>query len=400
MISKSTGIRIKAYLLLLASFFLKNGDVHSQTFQPGVSIFDSTGYVEYVSGNLPVVISVPHGGYLEPNDLPDRDCDRYTCISDSFTEELGRSIGNAFFEQTGCYPHLIFNLLDRKKFDANRDITEAADGNATVEHAWHSYHRFIDSAKARIVEDFGRGLFLDLHGHGHNIQRVELGYRISKSELQLPDDELNADQYIEKSSIQTLVGDNLLSLTHSELLRGDFSFGTLLEENNVPAVPSNSDPFPVGNEGYFSGGYNTGRHGSANGGDIDGIQIECHQTIRFDDRLRDKFADDLVRVTNEYINTHYNSRYENNYCNLVTNVTENSVQNYVKMFPNPATDYLNLDSENEGIEISIYNYLGQRVHTYHWSGRPIDISILESGYYIIELRNGSALIGSRKLIKY
>lgn len=29
-------------------------------------------YVERVSGSLPIVISVPHGGYLVPDDIPER----------------------------------------------------------------------------------------------------------------------------------------------------------------------------------------------------------------------------------------------------------------------------------------------------------------------------------------
>jgi N-formylglutamate amidohydrolase len=372
----------------------------TQDFIPGVSIYDETGYVEYIPGNLPFVISVPHGGDLEPSGISDRDCDTYVCSKDLYTQELGRSLAEAFFEQTGCYPHLIINLLHRKKFDANRDIGEAADGNSTVEQSWQGYHTFIDSAKMKIIRDHERGLFIDLHGHGHNIQRIELGYRISKTELQKTDIELNTETYINKSSIQTLVNDNLQSYTHAELLRGDYSFGTLLEEENVPAVPSANDPFPSGNEGYFSGGYNTFIHGSVNGGNIDGIQIECHQSIRFDNNKREKFADDLAAVINTYINIHYNDQYIDNYCNPISNLSENKIQSDISIYPNPASDYFYIESDLKNIEVSIYNSLGQKLKAAYWTGNPIDISFLINGYYILQLSKEAANLGSRKLIKY
>lgn len=296
--------------------------IFSQTYTPGVSSFDETGYVEYIPGNLPVIISAAHGGYLTPSEIPDRDCFGCSYLRDSYTQELARTIIDDFFETTGCYPHVVINLLHRRKFDANRDIGEAADGNPTVEQAWQAYHDFLDDAKAQIIEEDGRGLFLDLHGHAHDIQRVELGYLLTKSELQLTDETLNSNNYIEESSLRTLVGDNLQSLGHAELIRGTHSLGTLLENKGVRAVPSAPDPFPNDNESYFSGGYNTNRHGSKNGGNIDGIQIECHQDIRFDDDLRAMFADSLTKSIHQYIDFHYQENYIGNYCQEVLAVQD------------------------------------------------------------------------------
>lgn len=307
---------------LLILFYIIPSSSFSQTYTPGVASFDETGYVEYIPGNLPVILSAPHGGYLTPAEIPDRDCLGCSYLRDSYTQELARTIADDFFEATGCYPHVVINLLHRRKFDANRDIGEAADGNSTIEQAWQAYHDFLDDAKAQIIEEDGRGLFLDLHGHAHDIQRVELGYLLSKSELQLTDETLNTNNYIEESSLRTLVDDNLQHLSHAELLRGAHSLGTLLENKGVRAVPSAPDPFPNDNESYFSGGYNTNRHGSKHGGNIDGIQIECHQDIRFDDDLRAMFADSLTKSINQYIDFHYQDNYIGNYCQEVLAVQD------------------------------------------------------------------------------
>ena len=392
--------RILANLLVLCTFSLfASRPLYSQTLVPGVPVFDNTGFVEYIPGNLPIVISVPHGGDLEPENIPDRDCDAFTCGKDLFTQELGRSTLDAFFEQTGCYPHVIINLLHRRKFDANREIMEAADGNPIVEESFAAYHAFIETAKEQIQDSFGRGLFLDLHGHAHTIQRLELGYRLTRSQLQMEDAELNTEDLIERSSIRSLVSENISSSSHAELLRGEDSFGTLCEDRDIAAVPSAPMPFPFDNESYFTGGYNTLRHGSSEGGNIDAIQIECNQDIRFDTDTRDNFADSLVIIINDFINTHYDENFTSSFCNLISNTTIVNNLNTIDLYPNPVSDLFNIDSDDQEIEFTIYNCLGQNIMTGMFSGQDIDASRLKAGSYIVVFKKDGLYIGSSKLIK-
>ncbi len=277
----------------------------AQNYVPGNIYLDDTGFVEYRPGTLPIIISVPHGGSLEPDTIPDRSFG--TLVKDGWTQTIGLRMYNALFDQTGCYPHMITNLLHRKKFDANRDIGEAADGNATIEEAWYGYHEFIDLAKAVTEQKYGRGLFLDLHGHGHTIQRVELGYLLSGAELRLSDAMLNTNTYIEESSIKTLVGDNENGHTHAELLRGTNSYGTLLDNEGFPSVPSTNDPAPNSGEAYFSGGYNTVRHGSRdNGGNIDAIQVEMNRQAR--EFQTQAISEALAAAAKQYMDYHYDEQ--------------------------------------------------------------------------------------------
>lgn len=390
-------IRLSSFLPFLF-FIVSTQNIFGQ-FDIGVPFIDATGYVEYIPGNLPVIVSVPHGGDLLPADIPDRDCNNFVCARDQFTQELARSVLAAFEEETGCYPHMVINLLHRSKFDANRQINEAADGNSTVELSWMNYHSFIDSAKSQVIEDHGRGLFLDLHGHGHEIQRIELGYRLSKSELQLSDAELDSLFYIEQSSIQTLVDDNLSMLSHAQLLRGDHSFGTLLGNKDFPTVPSTQDKFPDTNEAYFSGGYNTGRHGSEDGGLIDAIQIECNQDIRFDSGMREVFAHSLVQVIREYISRHYDPEFTESSCGIISGVNDIKSQYEVLLFPNPASDILNFQSKKLPTQLDIFNCIGQLMISGDWQGNPIDISELEKGYYIVQLVYANSSIIVKQFVK-
>ena len=124
--------------------------------------------------------------------------------------------------------------------------------NEIAELAWEEFQEFIELSKDTIELQYNKGLFLDIHGHGHEIQRLELGYRISKSELQLDDDDLNSSTYVNKSSIRHLADVNLNEVAHAELLRGSNSLGQLFENQNYPSVPSQNDPYPESGRRLFS----------------------------------------------------------------------------------------------------------------------------------------------------
>lgn len=372
----------------------------SQTYFPGNTYFDSTGYVEYRAGNLPIIISVPHGGTLEPSSIPDLSCNGTPSgFIDSYTKEIAEGLYATFFQETGCYPHIIFNLLHKKKFQANGNLHDAACGNPTVEEAWYNYHDFIDAAKTQVIQDYNRGLFLDIHGHAHTIERIELGYLLSKSELQLSDSILNTNTYVEESSIRKLVSDNVQNYTHSELLRGQYSFGTLMDLKGFPSVPSFSDPFPQGSEPYFTGGYNTQRHGSRdNNGEIDAIQIEFNQDIRFDPGMRALLIDSLISSINEYINYHYNNQFMDNYCGLIIGGTEQEKVE-LKLYPNPTTDYFYLSGQINNAELIILNSFGQEVLSEQWSNERIKIKHLPAGLYFVKIVKNNITMEIIKLIK-
>lgn len=238
-----------------------------------------------------------------------------------------------------------------------------------------------------------------MHGHAHAIQRIELGYLLSKNELQLPDTTLNTNTYIEKSSIRTLVGLNIQNFSHSELLRGQHSFGTIIVNKGFPCVPSSSNPFPQGSEPYFSGGYNTQRHSSRdNNGKIDGIQIEINQSIRFDSIMRKMLIDSLTSGINEYVDYHFNNQFINNYCGLILGVTENNDID-LKLYPNPATDYFYISGETNNAELSIFNSFGQKVRSEQWSYNKVNIELLPAGLYFVRIVKNNTIMDIVKLIK-
>jgi hypothetical protein len=275
----------------------------AQLYVPGQTYFGRSNYIEYTAGNLPVIIAAPHGGSLKPAELPDRTYG--TTNIDANTESLTREIFTAFTNRLGpgAWPHVIICRLHREKIDCNREIVEGAQGHPLTEIAWNEFQDFIIEAKRTVTNHFGRGLFLDIHGHGHTFQRLELGYLLGTNTLNLSDASLNSGTAANNSSIRHL--NTLSPFTFAQLLRGTNSLGGLLESLGYPAVPSPTYPNPGGHD-YFNGGYNTAEHGSRFHGTISAIQIECNFTNVRDSALnRRLFATNLAAATTAYFSNHF-----------------------------------------------------------------------------------------------
>lgn len=239
--------------------------------EPGKSYLSRHEYVEYIAGNLPLVISVPHGGRLKPDDIPAR-ADG-TMAFDRNTQELAREIAAAIHAKTGGWPHVVICKLSRTRVDCNREIKEATAGNPAATIAWNDYHSLIEQARKSVEQSHQRGLFIDLHGHGHPPQRLEIGYLHSQTILALDDKQLNDPKFVEQSSLLAIA---LRARTsYADLLRGPLSFGSLMEQEGFPATPSDKNPHPP--VPYFRGGYNTDRH-ARDAAPLAGFQIETNYT--------------------------------------------------------------------------------------------------------------------------
>lgn len=369
---------LSVFLFLSSSYLVAQ-------YVPGDSYFGENNYIEYIAGNLPIVISIPHGGYLEPEEIPDRNCNDCVYYNDAYTQELGLEIQQEIFNKTGSYPHLIINKLDRKKLDANREVNEAADGNQLAETAWLNFYSFIDTAKNEIIRKFGKGLYIDLHGHGHTIQQIEIGYLLYEDELTLSDNTLNTATYINYSSIKKLAKENQNNYSHAELLRGEKSFGSLLYLGGYPSVPSQYKPFPLENEPYFSGGYNLAQHSSYNGGSIDGLQIECNKDIRYNPTTRLQFARIMASSILDFLKIHYFNNLEDYYIQTnSTNLYLNN-NNQITVFPNPFHDYISFVSDEDIELIKIISIDGIEVFALNPKNslNKVNLSFLKTGLYNI-----------------
>lgn len=293
-------------------------DIPPGPYTPGDSYFGRNGYIEYIAGNAPVILSAPHGGSLTPAEIPNRTSGACggsaTTTTDLNTIELTLAMRQKFHEAYGTWPHVVLNHLEREKLDANRDIVEGACGDPEAEIAWNEFHDFISVAKSAVLSETGRGWYMDMHGHGHEIQRLELGYLIRGTLLDQSDATLDANPaYQDTSSFKTM-SEYDGSTSFSELLRGPTSLGQLYDDQGFRSIPSENDRSPQGNS-YFTGGYNTQRHacsvraaqhGGTPGGDICGVQIEANYSgVRDNATNRDLFGEATAAVLGTYLAAHW-----------------------------------------------------------------------------------------------
>ena len=264
------------------------------------AIFGAKGFSKYVQGTLPVVLSSPHDGPLKPASIPDR---TYGVTgNDSNSRPTTWLVARELALATGRMPHVVVNRLARIKLDANREIKEAAQGNADAEQAYKEFQGAIVQATGDLKLRCGKGLYIDMHTNGHSEAWLELGYRISAKELSGKNADLDAAAVVNKSSLRSLA--SWSGTKHAQLLRGPKSLGALLSAKGIKVVPSPKYPHPAGG-GYFSGGYNTKQHSSALGGSVDGVQVETHFSMMNTETKRQAYAKHLAAAILVWLKEHY-----------------------------------------------------------------------------------------------
>ena len=263
-------MRVSLFFFSLLLFSVCAGQINP----PTGGVQDAAGWNSYYPGTMPLVISVPHGGTWNLAEVKDRSCEGAVTVTDSYTKELAFEISEAMSKFQGMRPYLIVCNITRKDVDQNREINEGTCGDPLMATPWNTFHTYIDSALAEAVRKYGACLYIDLHGHGHPEQRLELGYLINDKKLT---GFFNQAEIV--NSTGTSLG-NLLSRKGTGSLRdwlyGPQAFGTWMAEKGFPSVPSQQDPYPKEGEKYFNGGYNTRRYTGVDYPHVFGWQIESN----------------------------------------------------------------------------------------------------------------------------
>lgn len=274
-----------------------------EVYKPNTTVYGSNKYVTFKVGDekSPIILASPHDGTIEPASMPFRDHKDAVTVRDLYLTLLTEEISNALFAKTGLRPHVIINDVARARMEPNRALDEAYHKSEAANALWREYHAFLKGARDMVANNVGKGLFLDMHGHGHDKKRVEVGYTVSITNLNATDAVLNGAA--NTSSIYNL---SLTSpYSFSQLVRGDYAFGTLLENEGIPAVPSKQDPKPNADP-YFNGGYCTATYGSRNGGTVSAIQLETHGTnLRNNATQRKESGAKIADAIIKYMKNHY-----------------------------------------------------------------------------------------------
>lgn len=322
-----------------------------KSYKPGDTVYGYKSYTKLVVGDndAPLLLGVPHDGVAigEP-EIPETG----NTGRDINTLPLAIEIAANFKSATKKRPWIVINTIARKRVDPNTFPNEIDKRytNPDAKQTYLSYHSLLAAARAQMAaaQKTGKGaLFLDLHGQAHSYQspqsylsvsgktlssrfidQTELGYGLSNYAISQSDEYL--DKLADSSSIAAIAKANP-SVPFSELIRGPYSFGGLLEAQKVVAVPgsriktldANAELFGTDAKGvakkrpYFNGGYCTRKYGTVVLGsttgfadNISSIQAETPGiTVRNNAAIIEVSAERFSRAIIAFINKWYGYQY-------------------------------------------------------------------------------------------
>ena len=253
--------------LFIVSCVFFNSALLAENYTTGQSYPGLRGFVEYIPGDLPIILTAPHGGDLKPSDLPDLQTGHG---KDNHSMEATLKTAEHIENITGHKPHIILcHLHPFKAYFQRTNIDEAAGEHPDVRQAYFEYQNFTEIARKKILTSWGKGHLFEMHTNGHSEKWTEFGYGVSGAYLNGPDSVLVERQ--KYSTIQELAShDNIDFL---DLIKGPNSLGALLEAAGYNSVPSSNNPGP-GDGGYFYSNQNPWRYGSNKGGTLDATHVE------------------------------------------------------------------------------------------------------------------------------
>merc|ERR1711872_217871 len=264
-------------------------------------------WVEYLPGELNLIITVPHNGDEKPEGLEDRkdgykdneglchfpgtdnpeemDSDDEVCEvslgADLYTRSIAKKVSQKLEELTnGQKPHIIISSMHRSKMDPNRNEEEGAQGRAMAQWAYQ-----------------------DFHGQTHAGDRTELGYGISRFYINKGRTE---PERMQKTSIDALASRTEGGL--EALIWGNKGLGFFMEDRGCRAVPSTRQQVKPKQGDYYGGAKPDKiirRYGSRNGaGQVDAIQVEMQKDVRKKAEYKE-FAEKLGEAIFNFYTTHY-----------------------------------------------------------------------------------------------
>jgi N-formylglutamate amidohydrolase len=229
-------------------------------------------------GQLPILISAPHGGLLKiPNVDPrqgvgmEKGPSGFFAGRDGGTEELAKDVIEAIEMQLGRKPYSVISSVDRKYLDPNRP-PEIAYEDVDAKPVYDRYHDSMLSHCRSILNEYHSGLLLDIHGQGSKRDTVFRGTSNGKT----------------VSRIREQFGDS----AHT----GESSLFGLLKEQGWTVFP---DPYDGKEQSGFTGGHIVRTYGSHQASGIDAVQLEFGAEYRTKAN-RKKIAEQLATAVAQY----------------------------------------------------------------------------------------------------
>ena len=252
---------------------------------------ESENLVSFTQGTIPVLITAPHGGSSQPDNVSIRTgtnmqgvtVEDFNTVKDSWTKGIAQDIQAKYEQKYGGIPYIVTAEFHRKYIDANRPEHQAYESQAAQLY-YDSYQSKVVEYIKEIKQKFGKGVLLDIHGQAQQPDKIIRGTRNG-------------------ISVQNLVAEH----GWDSIVGGNGFFGLLSQqgftvEPENSHIPTTSDPTP---EGALSGGTTLKHNGSHNLLGLDAIQFEIGSNIRFSESQREYFSDNMADNINTFMTNYF-----------------------------------------------------------------------------------------------
>lgn len=174
-------------LVELAIFSASRDDETPMPTSHDISAFDLDSWVWVQRGDVPLLISAPHGGSVCPDQLPVRQASGrsgggtgFVTARDVGTQELAEGLVATLQQLFHAPPYATIARIHRKYVDFNRP-PELAYDEPSAAPVYNRYHEGLRTACREILQRFGCGLLIDLHGQMLNATCVFRGTHDGKT---------------------------------------------------------------------------------------------------------------------------------------------------------------------------------------------------------------------------
>ncbi len=238
-------------------------------------------YIKFQKGNIPLIISIPHGGTIKLRDIPKR---RNGVIGiDKATIELGKDIitnieekiQNSKILSSKCY--FIISKIHRSRIDINRSPEKAYNQNSKLARKlYYLYHKKLKKYISHSIKHNGYTILIDIHGF-ESYKRPE-GFR-------------DVDLILGTNNLNSLFPHSIAKRDWNKNIRGKIIERFL--KLDIPIAPGR----PRREEYVLKGGYITKHYGASQIKHSKAIQIEFSERIRiWDKHMRNQVINALTEV--------------------------------------------------------------------------------------------------------
>ena len=229
-------------------------------------------FVKFHQGNLPLILTVPHGGSIKYESLPDRE--NGIMGIDSKTIKIALKLiqylkkQNHTLENLNLSPSYVISLIHRSKIDFNREEFIAFNQNSNLaKMIYNYYHQKIAQIIHNNLKTFNNSLLIDIHGFESD--KRPKGYR-------------DVDIVLGSNNLKSIFGYSVPKKNWGKNIRGKLV--KAFNRAGILVAPSHH----LRREYVLTGGYTTTKYGASNILNSQSIQIEFSDRVRIhNETLRD-----------------------------------------------------------------------------------------------------------------